>query len=149
QLQSDESAASLGRPRRRENRIMRIRVAALAIVVAATSSLTAPHASMAATTGPVDPALYKAMRWRGIGPYRGGRALAVSGVSGEPGVFYFGAAAGGVWKTIDSGATWRPIFDEQSTSSIGAIAVAPSNHEIIYVGSGEGALRGNITWGDG
>ena len=128
---------------------MRIRVAALAIVVAATSSLTAPHASMAATTGPVDPALYKAMRWRGIGPYRGGRALAVSGVSGEPGVFYFGAAAGGVWKTIDSGATWRPIFDEQSTSSIGAIAVAPSNHEVIYVGSGEGALRGNITWGDG
>jgi photosystem II stability/assembly factor-like uncharacterized protein len=97
----------------------------------------------------VDPALFKAMRWRGIGPYRGGRVLAVTGVSGEPGEFYFGAAAGGVWKTIDSGATWRPIFDEQTMSSIGAIAVAPSNHDVIYVGSGEGALRGNITYGDG
>ncbi len=97
----------------------------------------------------VDPALYKAMHWRGIGPYRGGRALAVTGVSGEPGMYYFGAVAGGVWKTIDSGATWTPIFDSMPMSSIGAIAVAPSNHNVIYVGSGEGALRGNITYGDG
>jgi photosystem II stability/assembly factor-like uncharacterized protein len=89
------------------------------------------------------------MHWRGIGPYRGGRALAVTGVPGEPGVFYFGAVAGGVWKTIDSGATWTPIFDKMPMSSIGAIAVAPSNHNVIYVGSGEGALRGNITYGDG
>jgi len=94
-------------------------------------------------------AMYKGMHWRGIGPFRGGRALAVEGVSGEPGLYYFGAAAGGVWKTQDSGATWNPIFDSQPISSIGAIAVAPSNHDIIYVGSGEGALRGNITVGDG
>ena len=100
-------------------------------------------------SGPVSESLFKSMHWRGIGPYRGGRALAVAGVTGEPGVFYFGAAAGGVWKTIDSGATWKPIFDSQPISSIGAIAVAPSNHEIIYVGTGEGALRGNITYGDG
>lgn len=93
--------------------------------------------------------LYQAMHWRGIGPFRGGRALAVEGVSGEPGLYYFGAAAGGVWKTTDSGATWNPIFDSQPISSIGAIAVAPSNHDIIYVGSGEGALRGNITVGNG
>jgi len=103
----------------------------------------------AASDGPADAALFKGMQWRGIGPYRGGRALAVTGVSGEPGVFYFGAAAGGVWKTIDSGASWTPLFDNQAMSSIGAIAVAPSNHDVIYVGSGEGALRGNITFGDG
>ena len=112
---------------------------------------TSPTASPKGTAAPasVDEALYKAMHWRGIGPYRGGRALAVSGVVGEPGVFYFGAVAGGVWKTIDSGATWTPIFDSMPMSSVGAIAVAPSNHNIIYVGSGEGALRGNITYGDG
>jgi len=101
------------------------------------------------TNAPVNEQLFKAMHWRGIGPYRGGRALAVTGVTGEPGVFYFGAAAGGVWKSIDSGATWKPIFDSQPMSSIGAVAVAPSNHNIIYVGSGEGALRGNITYVDG
>ncbi len=97
----------------------------------------------------VDPSLFGAMHWRNIGPFRGGRAIAVAGVTGEPGLFYFGGVAGGVWKTTDSGATWHPIFDSQKMSSIGAIAVAPSNHNIIYVGSGEGALRGNITYGDG
>ncbi len=100
-------------------------------------------------SGPVNESLFQAMHWRGIGPYRGGRAVTVTGMTGEPGTFYFGAAAGGVWKTIDSGATWTPIFDGQPIASIGAIAVAPSNHDIIYVGSGEGALRGNITYGDG
>ena len=77
------------------------------------------------------------------------RALAVTGVAGEPGLFYFGAAAGGVWKSVNSGATWTPIFDSEPNASIGAIAVAPSNHDVIYVGTGEGALRGDITWGDG
>lgn len=92
---------------------------------------------------------FKAMHWRGIGPYRGGRALAVTGVPGEPNLFYFGAASGGVWKTTDAGATWSPLFDHEATASIGAIAVAPSDHNIIYVGSGEAALRGNITYGNG
>jgi photosystem II stability/assembly factor-like uncharacterized protein len=128
-----------------------IRVSALLLVaMIATLVAIAPKPARAdAPVGQVDEAVFKAMHWRGIGPYRGGRALAVSGVSGEPGVFYFGAAAGGVWKTIDSGATWKPLFDTQPIASIGAIAVAPSNHDIIYVGSGEGALRGNITFGDG
>lgn len=100
-------------------------------------------------TPQVDPALFSGLHWRGIGPYRGGRALAVTGVSGAPGLFYFGAVAGGLWKSIDSGATWTPIFNGGPTGSIGAVAVAPSNHDVIYVGTGEGALRGNITYGDG
>src|SRR6266446_9638518 len=75
----------------------------------------------------IPPSLYDGMKWRLVGPFRGGRAEAVAGVAGDPNVYYFGAVAGGVWKTIDGGATWTPIFDRQSVSSIGAIAVAPSN----------------------
>ena len=92
---------------------------------------------------------YSALKWRGIGPFRGGRAVAVAGVPGSPNVFYFGAAAGGVWKTIDAGATWKPIFDAEKASSIGAIAVARSNPDIIYVGTGEANMRGDVTWGGG
>ena len=92
---------------------------------------------------------YGALQWRGIGPFRGGRAVAVAGVPQSPNVFYFGAAAGGVWKTIDAGATWMPIFDAEKVSSIGAIAVARSNSDIIYVGTGEANMRGNVTWGGG
>ncbi|HTD72398.1 MAG TPA: hypothetical protein VK652_02645 [Steroidobacteraceae bacterium] len=92
---------------------------------------------------------YSALHWREIGPFRGGRAVAVAGVPGSPNVFYFGAAAGGVWKSIDAGATWKPIFDAQKVSSIGAIAVARSNPDIIYVGTGEANMRGNVTWGAG
>ncbi|MDE2110363.1 MAG: glycosyl hydrolase [Alphaproteobacteria bacterium] len=106
----------------------------------------APHA---ATPSPVSESLFKAMQWRGIGPYRGGRALAVTGVPGDPYTFYFGAVAGGIWKTTDAGATWEPLTDHTAISSIGAIAVAPSNHKILYAGTGEGAPRGNITYGDG
>ena len=97
-----------------------------------------------------DPKLWSGMQWRLIGPFRGGRSVAIEGVPGEPNTYYFGGVGGGVWKTSDGGANWKPIFDKQhSTSSIGAIAVAPSDHNIIYVGTGEAALRGNITYGDG
>ncbi len=90
------------------------------------------------------------MQWRLVGPFRGGRGVAIEGVPGEPNTYYFGAVAGGVWKTTDGGANWKPLFDKQhSTSSIGAIAVAPSEPNIVYAGSGESALRGNITYGDG
>lgn len=89
------------------------------------------------------------MQWRQIGPFRGGRALAIEGVVGEPDTWYFGAVAGGVWKTIDGGQTWTPLFDKQDISSIGAIAVAQSDHNVVYAGTGEGAIRGNTTYGLG
>jgi len=82
------------------------------------------------------------MRWRQVGPFRGGRALAIEGVVGEPDTYYFGAVAGGVWKTIDGGGNWTPLFDKAPISSVGALAVAPSDHNVVYVGTGEAAIRG-------
>jgi len=97
----------------------------------------------------VNPQLYSGLRWRLIGPFRGGRALAVTGVAGNPTLFYFGAVAGGVWKTNDAGRTWQPIFDGERIASIGAIAVAPSDPNVIYVGSGEADMRSDISYGNG
>ncbi len=93
--------------------------------------------------------LYQEMRWRSIGPLRGGRTKAVSGVRQQPNVFYMAQVNGGVWKTTDYGRTWDPIFDHEATGSIGAIAVAPSDPNIIYVGSGEGLHRPDLSTGDG
>ncbi|MFZ0284798.1 MAG: hypothetical protein WAL32_06165 [Terriglobales bacterium] len=97
----------------------------------------------------VNPALVGGMKWRQIGPFRGGRVLAVAGVPGDPDTYYFGAVAGGIFKSTDGGLTWIPTFDHQSVSSIGAIAVADSDHNVLYAGSGEACLRGNISYGDG
>jgi photosystem II stability/assembly factor-like uncharacterized protein len=88
------------------------------------------------------------MQWHLVGPYRGGRAEAATGVPGTN-IYYFGAVAGGVWKTTDAGQHWKPIFDKEPIASIGAIAVAPSDPNVIYVGTGEEALRGDISYGDG
>ena len=93
--------------------------------------------------------LFSDMRWRCIGPFRGGRAVAVTGVPHQPNVFYMAAVNGGVWKTTDAGNTWQPIFDDQDTGSVGAIAVAASDPNIIYVGSGEGLQRPDLSTGDG
>jgi photosystem II stability/assembly factor-like uncharacterized protein len=97
----------------------------------------------------VNPALFSGLQWRNIGPFRGGRSDAVTGVPNGHGVFYFGAAAGGVWKTSDFGGHWKPIADDAHITSIGALAVAASNPDVIYVGTGESALRGDITFGNG
>src|SRR2546426_3316417 len=96
-----------------------------------------------------DQKLYSEMRWRCIGPFRGGRTVAISGVPHQPNVFYMAAVNGGVWKTTDFGNTWNPIFDDQPTGSIGALAVAPSDPNIIYAGSGEGLQRPDLATGDG
>jgi photosystem II stability/assembly factor-like uncharacterized protein len=96
-----------------------------------------------------DPSLFNNMKWRMIGPHRGGRTVGAVGVPQQPNVFYIGVNNGGVWKTTDFGRTWVPIFDDQPTGSIGDVAVAPSNPNVIYVGSGEGLQRPDLSVGDG
>jgi photosystem II stability/assembly factor-like uncharacterized protein len=97
----------------------------------------------------VDPGLTSGLRWRMIGPFRGGRSNAVSGIEGRPYVYYFGSVGGGVWGTENAGETWEPIFEGQPIASIGALAVAPSNPDVIYVGTGEADFRSDLTYGDG
>jgi len=97
----------------------------------------------------VPSSMYQEMRWRMVGPFRGGRTRAVAGVPAQPNVFYIGVCNGGVWKSDDYGRTWTPIFDDQPTQSIGAIAVAPSDPNIVYVASGEGLQRPDLSVGDG
>src|SRR3989440_5810170 len=92
---------------------------------------------------------YSGLRWRDIGPFRGGRTVAAAGIADQPNVFYIGVNNGGIWKTDDFGRTWNPLFDDQPTGSIGAIAVAPSDPRVIYAGSGEGLQRPDLSVGDG
>lgn len=103
----------------------------------------------ASFTQQINPALFSEMKWRLVGPFRGGRSLSAVGVPGNPSLFYFGSVGGGVWKTTDAGNTWSPIFDSQPIASIGAIEVAPSDPKVIYVGSGEADMRDDITYGNG
>ena len=101
-------------------------------------------------SGTIDPAILKTYQWRSIGPLRGGRSIAVSGVKGRPKEAYFGAVGGGLWKTVDGGDTWTPVTDGQIRSaSVGAIAVSESTPDTLYIGMGESCIRGNIMPGDG
>ena len=102
-----------------------------------------------ANAQPFDASLFNSMKWRMIGPHRGGRTVGAVGVPQQPNVFYIGVNNGGVWKTTDYGRTWNPIFDDQPTGSIGDIVVAPSNPNVIYVGSGEGLQRPDLSVGNG
>jgi hypothetical protein len=97
-----------------------------------------------------DSNVFASLKWRNIGPNRGGRSLACAGSPSRPLEYYFGAVGGGLWKTTDGGTTWKPVTDGQlASSSVGAIAVSPSNPDVVYIGMGETELRGNIMQGDG
>jgi photosystem II stability/assembly factor-like uncharacterized protein len=115
--------------------------------VAAQDHSASSHGQTASTT--FAPGFFREMRWRCIGPFRGGRTVAISGVVHQPTVFYMAAVDGGVWKTTDFGNTWMPIFDDQPTGSVGALAVSESDPNVIYVGSGEGLQRPDLSTGDG
>jgi len=121
-----------------------IRLLSVATALLSLVGLAAPANSQGS-----DPSLFQEMRWRMIGPFRASRTKAGTGVPSQPNVFYIGAVNGGVWKTTDYGRTWDPIFDEQGTGSVGAIAVAPSDPNTVYVGSGEGLQRPDLSVGDG
>jgi photosystem II stability/assembly factor-like uncharacterized protein len=98
---------------------------------------------------PLPQSLYSGLRWRLIGPFRGGRVNAVSGVPGQPNTFYYGSVSGGLWKSTNAGRTWTPVFDGQPVASIGAIAIAPSDPNVLYVGTGESDMRDSISFGNG
>jgi photosystem II stability/assembly factor-like uncharacterized protein len=92
---------------------------------------------------------FRGMRYRNIGPFRGGRSLTASGIPGDPNTYYFGGTGAGVWKSTDGALTWQSVFDEQAVSAVGSLAVAPSDPNVVYVGTGEACIRGNISHGDG
>ena len=108
---------------------------------------TAAHEATAVSGS--DDTVFKGMKYRVIGPFRGGRSLTASGIPGDPTTYYFGATGGGVWKSTDGALTWDSVFDKEAVSSIGSVAVAPSDPNIVYVGTGEACIRGNISHGDG
>ena len=130
---------------RNSTRISFVGWAIAILIVPSALALLPPRAS----AQPYETSFFSEMRWRSIGPYRAGRTRAVAGVPSQPNVFYMGVCNGGVWKTTDYGRTWRPIFDDQPTGSIGAIAVSPSDPDVVYVASGEGLQRPDLSVGDG
>src|ERR1700739_4965166 len=120
-----------------------------------------PAAQKAAPTAPLqtspdpkddkneDDPLFRGMKYRSIGPFRGGRSLTAAGIPGDPTTYYFGATGGGVWKSTDGGNSWSSVFDHDGSPAIGSLAVAVADPNVIYVGTGEGCIRGNIGQGDG
>jgi len=118
---------------------------------ATTPATATDQNAVTATSEPAKPEEkpFKGMKYRLIGPFRGGRSLTAAGIPGDPTTYYFGGTGGGVWKSVDGAMTWSSLFDKEGTSSIGSIALANSNPNVIYVGTGEACIRGNISHGDG
>ena len=119
------------------------------IIFAVALLLFAGLAAGSAFAQQYDSRLLEGMKYRMIGPYRGGRSLTAVGVVTEPNTYYLGAVSGGIWKSTNGGLTWAPLFDDKSVSSIGSIAVAESDPNVVYAGTGEACIRGNISYGDG
>jgi photosystem II stability/assembly factor-like uncharacterized protein len=113
-----------------------------------TVATTAEQKTSATDEANEDPQ-FKGLKYRLVGPFRGGRSLTASGVAGDPNTYYFGGTGGGVWKSIDGAMTWDPVFTKETVSSIGSLAVAPSDPNVVYVGTGEACIRSNISHGDG
>src|SRR5712691_13410669 len=109
------------------NRYLRFLLVSFSTVIIATVALAQQY----------DPDSFNAMKWRLVGPHRAGRVTCVAGIPGQPAIYYFGTPGGGVWKTTNGGRVWKPIFDDAHVASIGAIALAPSNTDIVYVGTGQ------------
>ena len=140
--ETSPSSDNLCNKREANPRVLRIRVSLNLFAFAL-------MAAMAVRAQAVPGEFLQNLHWRLIGPFRGGRAVAAAGIPGEPNTFYFGSVEGGVWKTTNAGQTWAPIFDSEPTASVGAIAVAPSSPDVIYVGTGESDIRSTLSSGDG
>lgn len=128
------------------------RAALLTVLTIASAALVAAFylvAPINAQPGTVAASLYSGLKWRNVGPFRAGRVDTVTGVAGRPNEFYLGSVGGGLWKTRNAGRTWKPVFDDQPVSSIGSVAVAQTNPDIVYVGSGENTLRDSVSYGNG
>src|SRR5574339_1014867 len=131
--------------------MIRTRTAVLLSLTLAAAATLSTRAQQPPPTQPLgERPLTSYLRWRSIGPDRGGRSIAVSGVKGRPREAYFGAVGGGLWKTTDGGASWSPVTDGQiKSASVGAVAVSESNPDVVYIGMGETCIRGNVMPGDG
>ena len=129
---------------------MRKRMTLLLLAIAAAVAVTSGTEFARQSPGTFDAQFFSGLKWRNIGPNRGGRSIGVAGIPSRPLEYYFGATGGGVWKTTDGGTTWKPVADAAlRTSSVGSVAVSESNPDIVFAGTGETELRGDIIQGDG
>ena len=137
-------------PRARAARRLALVLAAALAATTGARSAAPPSAAADGRAGAIPDELLRGLRWRSIGPYRGGRVVAVAGLRDQPYVYYFGGTGGGIWKTTDGGIRWGNVSDGQlGTGSVGAVAVAESDPNVVYAGMGEGCIRGNVSHGDG
>src|ERR1700728_450035 len=127
----------------------RLWVAILAVLASTVAVSAEPSTSVKSDSAATSP--LEGLKYRLVGPFRGGRATGVAGVVSEPNTYYFGAATGGLWKTVDGGTSWKPLWDDfpEAAAAVGAVAVAPSDPKIVYAGTGEINIRGNVATGNG